>query len=156
MYEQLLHMQPNSSTSRFIATRVLQVFLSRSTTHTVLPKLKAWPWNNSNSPAEYCRPQRRVSKETSDISSPKGVEKLNSQPTSLGLILTGAKAWDKVFIPKGWRAQPNQRMGCPSPCKWWDTSVAPVCKDSPMWIVLSHHWLHKNRGEWSHPRRNWW
>ncbi len=34
-------------------------------------KLMAWPWNKSNSPVEYCRPQIRVSKETTYISSPK-------------------------------------------------------------------------------------
>ncbi len=59
MYKQPLHMQRNSSTSVFNATRVLQGFSSRNTTHTVLPKLKAWPWNNSNSLVEYCRPQKK-------------------------------------------------------------------------------------------------
>ncbi len=74
MYEQLLHVQRNSSTSGFNATCVLQGYLSRIITHTALPKLTAWPWYNSNSPVEYCRPQKRVSKETTYISSPKGVE----------------------------------------------------------------------------------
>ncbi len=37
--------------------------------------------------------------------------------------------------------------GRPYPHKWWDTLIAPLCKDSPMWIVLSHHWLYKNRGD---------
>jgi hypothetical protein len=59
MYEQPLHTQRNSSTSGFNATRDLQGYSSRNTTHTVLPKLMAWPWNNSNSPAEYCRPQKK-------------------------------------------------------------------------------------------------
>ncbi len=45
--------------------------------------------------------------------------------------------------------QHNQRTRCPYPRKWWDTSVSPLCKGSPMWIVLSHHWLRKNRGEQS-------
>ncbi len=64
--------------------------------------------------------------------------------------LTGVdshKAWDKVFIPNGWSTQCKQRTGCPYPRKWWGTLVSPLCKDSPMWIVLSHHWLRKNRGE---------
>jgi hypothetical protein len=38
MYEQSLHTQRNSSTSGFNATCVLQGYLSRNTTHTVLPK----------------------------------------------------------------------------------------------------------------------
>ncbi len=150
MYGQPLHTQRNSSTPGFNATRVLQGYLSRNMTHTVLPKLAAWPWNNSNSPTEYCRPQKRVSKETTYISSPKDRKKLDNQPTSRGLILTRAQTWDKVFIPKGWSAQHNQRTGCPYPWKWWDTSVASLCKDSPMWIVLSQHWIHKNRGERSY------
>ncbi len=41
MYEQLLHMQRNSSTSGFNATHVLQGYLSSNMTHTVLPKLTA-------------------------------------------------------------------------------------------------------------------
>ncbi len=59
MYEQPLHMQRNISTSGLNATHVFQGYLSRNTTHTVLPKLTAWPWSNSNSPAEYCRPQKK-------------------------------------------------------------------------------------------------
>jgi hypothetical protein len=43
MYEQPLHTQRNSSTSGFNATRDLQGYLSSNTTHTVLPKLTAWP-----------------------------------------------------------------------------------------------------------------
>jgi len=69
MYEQPLHVQRNSSTSGFNATRDLQGYSSRNTTHTVLPKLMAWPWDYSNSPAEYCRPQKKVSKGTTYISS---------------------------------------------------------------------------------------
>jgi hypothetical protein len=51
------------------------------------------------------------------------------------------------FIPNGWNAQRNQRTGCPYQRKWWDTLVSPLCKDFPMWMVLSHYWLRKNRGE---------
>ncbi len=81
MYEQPLHMQRNSSTLGFNATRDLQGYLSRNTNHTVLPKLMAWPQNNSNSPAEYCRPPKRVSKETTYISSPTDWRSLTiSQP----------------------------------------------------------------------------
>jgi hypothetical protein len=53
-----LHTQRNSSISGFNATCVLQGYLSRSTTHTVLLKLTSWPWNDSYSPAEYCGPQK--------------------------------------------------------------------------------------------------
>jgi hypothetical protein len=46
-YEQYFHVQRNSSTSGgYYATCVLQGYLSRNTTHTVLPKLKAWQWKN--------------------------------------------------------------------------------------------------------------
>ncbi len=90
MYEQPLHMQRKSSTSGFNATRDLQGYSSRNTTHTVLLKLTACPWNNSNSPVEYCRLQKSVSKETTYTSSPKEWKKLDNQPTSRGLILTRA------------------------------------------------------------------
>ncbi len=43
MYEQPLHKQRNSSTSGYNATCVLQGYSSRNRTHTVLPKLIAWP-----------------------------------------------------------------------------------------------------------------
>jgi hypothetical protein len=55
----------------------------------------------------------------------------------------------ELFIPKGWSPQRNHRTWRSYPCKLWNTSVFPLCKDSPMWIVLSHQWLHKNRGECS-------
>ncbi len=85
MYEQPLHMQRNSSTSEFNATCVLQGYLSKNTTQTVLPKLTAWSWNNSNSPVEYCRLQKRVSKETTYISSPKGMEEARQSASFTGV-----------------------------------------------------------------------
>jgi hypothetical protein len=52
MYEQPLHMQHNSSTSGFNATRDLQGYSSRNTTHTVLPKLIAWQYGASQCGAQ--------------------------------------------------------------------------------------------------------
>jgi hypothetical protein len=154
MYEQLLHMQHNSSTSGFNATCVLQGYLSRNTTHAVLPKLTALPWNSYNSPTEYWRPHKGFPKRLLIILHPKAWKKLSNQPTSWRLILTRVQAWDKGFIPKGWSTQHNQKTRHPYPHKCRVTTVAQLCKNSWMWIVLSHHWFRKNKGERSQPRHN--
>ncbi len=148
MYEQPLHTQCNSSTSGFNATCDLQGYSSRNTLTQYY--LSWWLGHEITLTAQ----QNTIGHKKGFPKRPsyfftKRLKKLDNQLTSRGLILTRAKAWDKVFIPKGWSAQRNQRTGCPYPRKWWDTLVSPLCKDSPMWIVLSHHWLCKNRGEWS-------
>ncbi len=153
MYEQPLHTQRNSSTSGFNATRDLQGYLSRKTAHAVLPKLMAWPWNNSNSPAEYCMPQKRVSKETTYISSPKDWRSSTISQPHGGWFSQVHRPEIKFLYQRVEAHSATKKTGCPYPCKRWDTSVSPLCKDSPMWIVLSHHWLHKNRGERSSQMR---
>ncbi len=113
----------------------------------------AWPWNNSNSPAEYCRPQKRVSKETTYMSSSKNWRSSTISQPNGGWFSQERRPEIKFLIPKSWSAQRNQRMECPYPHKRWDNLVSQLCKDSPMWIVLSHHWLCKNRGERSSQMR---
>ncbi len=110
MYEQLLHTQRNSSTSGFNATCVLQGYLSKNTTHTVLPKLMAWLWNNSNSPAEYCKPQKRVSKETTYISSPKGMEEAWQSASFTGVDSHKSVGLRYSFCTKGLKTQPKNGM----------------------------------------------
>ncbi len=153
MYEQPLHMQRNRSTSGFNATRDLQWYLSRNTAHTVLPKLMVWPWNNSNSPVEYCRPQKRFSNETTYISSPKvWRSSIISQPHR-GWFSQERRPEIKCLYQRVEVHVATKKLRCPYPRKQWDTLVSPLCKDFPMWIVLSHHWLCKNK-ENSHPRCN--
>ncbi len=70
MYEQYLHMQCNSSTSGYYATHVLQGYSSRNMTHTVLPKLNAWPQTVQRNTVGH----KKGFNETTNNSSPKGVE----------------------------------------------------------------------------------
>jgi hypothetical protein len=148
MYEQPLHTQHNSSTSGCSATCVLQGYLPRNTTHTVLPKLMAWPWNNSNSPAEYCRLQKGFPKRPLIFLHPKTGRSSTISQLHGGWFSQEHRPEIK-FYTKELKCTAQPEKGHPYPRKWWDTLVAPLCKDSPMWIVLSHHWLCKNRGEWS-------
>ncbi len=152
-------MQCNSSTSGFNVTRDLQGYSSKNMTHTVLPKLMAWPWDYSNSPAEYCS-DKRVSKGTTYISSFNWRSSTISQPN--GCWFSQERRPEiKFLLKKGWSTQRNQRMECPYPHKRWDNLVSQLWEVSPTWIVLSHHWHHKNWGERSSQKQlmittNWW
>ncbi len=144
MYEQLLHTQCNGSTSGFNATCVLQGYLSRNMTHTVLPKLTAWPWNSYNSPAEYCRLQKGLPKRPLIILHPKCGRSLTYSHFHGGWFSQERRPEIKLNN-KGWSAWRNQKTGRLYPRKCWVTLVALWCKDSLMWIVLSHHWLCKKQ-----------
>ena len=93
--------------------------------------------------------KKRVSNETTYISSPKDWRSSTiSQPHG------GWFSWERrpeiKFLYQWVEAHSaTKKPGCPYPRKQWDTLVSPLCKDFPMWIVLSHHWLRKNRGEQS-------
>jgi hypothetical protein len=149
MYEHPLHTQSNSSTPGFNATCDLQGYLSRNMTHIVLPKLMAWPWNYSNSPAEYCRPQKKVSKETTYILSPKDWRSFTISQPNGGWFSQEHRPEIKFLYQRVEAHNATNKQGCPYPHKRWDTLLSPLCKDSSMWMMLSHHWLHKNRGEQS-------
>jgi hypothetical protein len=149
MYEQSLHMQHNSSTSGCSATRVLQGYLSGNTTHTVLQRW--WLGHEITLPAQQntVGHKKGFPKRPLIFLHPKTGRSLTISQLNGGWFSQERRPEIKFFIPKGWSTQRNQRTGCPYPRKWWDTLVAPLCKDSLMWIVLSHHWLRKNRGEQS-------
>ncbi len=153
MYEQPLHTQRNSSTSGFNATCDLQGYLSRNTTHTVLPKLMAWPWNYSTAQWNTVGHKKRVSNETTYISSPKDWRSLTISQPHGGWFSQVRRPEIKFLYQRVEAHSATKKPGCPYPCKRWDTLVSPLCKDSPMWIVLSHNWLRKNRGEWSSQMR---
>ncbi len=78
MYEQHLHQERNSFTSVYYATRVLQGYLSRNTTHTVLPKL-GLAMKQHITAQQNTVGHKRVSNKTAYNSSPKRVEE-SSQP----------------------------------------------------------------------------
>ncbi len=110
----------------------------------------AWPWNNSNSPAEYCRPQKRVSKENTYISSPTDWRSSTISQPQRGWFSQERRPEIKFLYQRVEVHRASyQRTECPYPRKWWDSFICPLYNDSLMWIVLSHDWLHKNRGEWS-------
>jgi hypothetical protein len=73
MYEQHLHVQHNSSTSGYYATRVLQGYSSRNTIHTVLPKLSLATEHNITAQRNTVGHKKSFN-ETPYISSPKGME----------------------------------------------------------------------------------
>ncbi len=112
----------------------------------------AWPWNNSNSPAEYCRPQKK--------GFPKGplifLHPTEEAPQSANLTeidFHKSVGLRLSFYTKGLKCTAQPKNGMPIPTQKRDNLVSQLSEVSPMWIVLSHHWHHKNREERSSQMR---
>ncbi len=97
--------------------------------------------------------KKRVSNETKYISSPKDWRSLTISQPHGGWFSQERRPEIKFLYQRVEAHNATKIPGCPYPCKQWDTLVSPLCKDSPMWIVLSHHWLRKSRGERSSQTR---
>ncbi len=97
--------------------------------------------------------KKKVSNETTYISSSKNWRSLTISQPHGGWFSHERRPEIKFLYQRVEAHSATKKLGCLYPRKWWDTLVSPLCKDSPMWIVLSHHWLRKNRGERSSQMR---
>ncbi len=87
-------------------------------------KLKAWPWNIIAQQNTVGHKQKVSNKTNLHL---KEWRELDNQPIRWKLILTGAWAWDKVYIPRVEAHSANKKMGWPYPRRrCWVTSVAPL------------------------------
>ncbi len=124
-YDQYLHTQRNSSTSWYYATCVLKGYSSRNTTHTVLAKLKAWPWNKTYQPRKILQATNRVSMKPLIFLHPKACRSLTMSHLHRGWLSQECRLEIK-FYTKGWSVQHNQKTGRQYPRKCWDTLIAPI------------------------------
>ncbi len=97
--------------------------------------------------------KKRVSNETSYISSPKDWRSSTISQPHGGWFSQEHRPEIKFLQQRDEAHSATKKPGCPHPRKQWDTLVSPLCKDFPMCIVLSHHWLRKNIGEWASQTR---
>ncbi len=110
-------------------------------------KLMVLPWNESNSPVEYCRLQKRVSKETTYISSPKDWRSSTISQSHRGWFSQERRPEIKFLYQRAEAHSTTKEQDAHIHANNESPLLAPLCKDSPMWILFSHHWLRKNRGE---------
>ncbi len=93
-------------------------------THTLLQKLKAWP-QNITAKQNTVGHKQKVSIEINLHL--KEWKELNNQPTKSRLILTGAWAWDKVYISRVKVHSATKKLGWPYPCRlYWVTLVTSL------------------------------
>ncbi len=97
--------------------------------------------------------KKRVSNETTYISSPKDWRSSTISQPHGGWFSQERRPEIKFLYQRVEVHSATKIPECPYPHKQWDTLVSPLCKDFWMWIVLSHHWLCKNRGKWSSQMR---